>query len=562
MKEVICIFVFFCSVLAYSRDFLFENDKSEYSIVVLNDDLECVDTAAKELQKYLQLVGNVNLPIVKCTQGVSKAIFLSLDVNEDKDSYHYFTVGNLLYITGGSERGLLYGVYAFLENELNVSWFTSDFTQIVRRNRYEITKLDIRSKPAFPYRLVFYYKALTNNEWCAHNMLNTQNKVVKNSYGGMDAWWGMHTFDKLIPSSVYFNEHPEFFSLRDGRRISNGQLCLTNPDLLTVLCKSLHDVIQKNPDYYVYDVSQNDNLLYCQCSKCEHMAKRYGGQTGLLIWFVNQVAENISKKFPDKMIGTFAYRYSRSIPKGIYPHENVAIRLCSFECCFSHALNKCERNVNFLNDLKAWSKLTPNINIYDYCVGFKQYLAPHPYFRSMAKRLCNYKDYGVKTILMLGQYESEWGEFSEMRAWVSAKLMWNPEQNVDSLAKKFIDGYYGRASSNIWNFYLLTQSIADKDNHFTIYCDYKNKAYSNEYMKKAKTILEHAAKQVVNDSEITKRVNRVLAQIYYLEVMQSPVSSRFNGVLQKLRYIIEKDPTYAKEYRKTLNQALGFRVYL
>ena len=56
----------------------------------------------------------------------------------------------------------------------------------------------------------------------------------------------------------------------------------------------------------------------------------------------------------------------------------------------------------------------------------------------MAKRLCSYKDYGVKTILMLGQYESEWGEFSEMRAWVSAKLMWNPEQNVDSLAKKFI----------------------------------------------------------------------------------------------------------------------------
>jgi hypothetical protein len=81
-------------------------------------------------------------------------------------------------------------------------------------------------------------------------------------------------------------------------------------------------------------------------------------------------------------------------------------------------------------------------------------------------------------------------------------------------------------------------------------------------MKKAKTILEHAAKQVVNDSEITKRVNRVLAQIYYLEVMQSPVSSRFNGVLQKLMRIVEDDPTYAKEYRKTLDQALGFRVYL
>lgn len=562
MRSLIYILMFSFSVLAHSRNYLFENGKSNYSIVILNNGTECIETAANELQEYLRLVGDVKLPIIKSITEKTNVINLSVSYSGGKDSYHYYTVDNSLHIEGGDERGLLYGVYAFLENELNVRWFTPDCTQFFRRKKYELTNLDVQNAPSFPYRLVFYYKAMTNNQWCAHNLLNTQNKVVRNNYGCMEAWWGMHTFDKLVPSSTYFKEHPEYYSLRDGRRISNGQLCLSNSDLLKVLCESLHNVIQNNPYCYVYDVSQNDNLLYCECSKCEKLAKRYGGQSGLMVWFVNQVADYIKKSFPDKMIGTFAYRYTRSIPRGIVPRENVAIRLCSFECCFSHELDYCERNVNFLEDLNSWRKLTSNIHIYDYCVGFKQYLAPHPYFRPMANRLRHYKDNGVKTILMLGQYESEWGEFSEMRAWITAKLMWNPEQNVDSLARIFINGYYGRASSQIWEFYQLTQDIVNKDSHFTIYCDYKNKAYSDEYMDKGKALLEKGAELVSKDLELSKRVNRVLAQIYFLDVMRSPVSARVNGTLYKLKRIVEDDPTYAKEYRKTLDQALGLRTYL
>ena len=35
---------------------------------------------------------------------------------------------------------------------------------------------------------------------------------------------------------------------------------------------------------------------------------------------------------------TLAYRYTRQAPKTIKPADNVIIRLCSIECCFSHPL--------------------------------------------------------------------------------------------------------------------------------------------------------------------------------------------------------------------------------
>lgn len=40
----------------------------------------------------------------------------------------------------------------------------------------------------------------------------------------------VHTFEKLIPVEKYFTEHPEWFSPPiHGKRIKDGQLCLSNP---------------------------------------------------------------------------------------------------------------------------------------------------------------------------------------------------------------------------------------------------------------------------------------------------------------------------------------------
>lgn len=53
--------------------------------------------------------------------------------------------------------------------------------------------------------------------------------------------WGpwVHTFAGLVPPDEHFETHPEWYAEVDGRRISNGQLCLTNEAMYDVLVANL-----------------------------------------------------------------------------------------------------------------------------------------------------------------------------------------------------------------------------------------------------------------------------------------------------------------------------------
>lgn len=559
MKRLTTILALVLCLCTNADNYLFRNGVSNYVIVADTTSNTTRATAARELQTYLKLVSGVNCNVT--TEKATNNILLQ-ETNDQRESYHYYTDGTNIIISGSKGRGLLYGVYAFLENEIGVHWFTPDYTTIPKLKRYKVHSMDIRSEAAFAYRFLYYYDAIHCNEWCAHNLLNTSDRTTSNKYGKMECWWGMHTFCKLIPADKYFKTHPEYFSLREGKRIENGQLCLSNPNVMKALTAALLNVIKTKPGYYVYDVSQNDNQMYCECDLCNALAEKYGGQSGLMVWFVNQVADEIAKYYPNVKIGTFAYRYTRSTPKNIKVSPNVAIRLCTFDCCFSHDLDACERNTDFVKDMDGWCKLTPNLHIYDYCAGFQQYIAPLPYYRPMAERLRHFHNIGVKTILELGEYDGRWGDMSEMKQWVAAKLMWNPYQDVDSLCQVFIDGYYGNASDDIWQFYQLTQNITTENTHFTIYCDYKNPAFTSEYRKQSRQLTDHALYLVKDDSIMEKRVNRVAALVYYLQVMNDPLSSKVNGTLKKLEDIERVDPTYFREHHQTLHDTMKHWGYI
>src|SRR5690606_374907 len=123
----------------------------------------------------------------------------------------------------------------------------------------------------------------------------------------------------------------------DGKSVHpEAQLCLTNPDVLEIVCRNLQAAIDRNPEALYWSVSQNDNVNYCRCDKCAELDKKYaafapeekmysthGGSgypalgMGSLLSFVNQVAD----RFPDKIIYTLAYQYSRVPPKGIVPRK-------------------------------------------------------------------------------------------------------------------------------------------------------------------------------------------------------------------------------------------------
>src|SRR5512138_782014 len=71
-----------------------------------------------------------------------------------------------------------------------------------------------------------------------------------------------------------------------------------------------------------------------------------GCQIGPVLALVNRVAEAIEKDYPDKLIDTFAYQWTRKPPKEMRPRPNVIVRLCSIECCFAHPLATCDSKEN------------------------------------------------------------------------------------------------------------------------------------------------------------------------------------------------------------------------
>ncbi len=122
-----------------------------------------------------------------------------------------------------------------------------------------------------------------------------------------------------------------------------------------------------------WSVSQNDNDQYCRCEACSQLNTKYGGvPSGSILYFVNEVA----KAFPDKVISTLAYWYSRTAPSNLQAEHNVNIMLCNIES--RRQAPVFETDSAFSNDLIAWGKLSGNILIWDYNIQFANLVSPFP----------------------------------------------------------------------------------------------------------------------------------------------------------------------------------------
>ncbi len=106
--------------------------------------------------------------------------------------------------------------------------------------------------------------------------------------------------------------------------------------------------------------------------------------------------------FPDKIISTLAYQYTRSAPKKVKPLPNVNIMLCSIECNRSMPIAKDPSSASFVKDIKDWTKLTGNILIWDYVVQFRNYISPFPNLRVLQPNLAFFADNGCRLMFQQG----------------------------------------------------------------------------------------------------------------------------------------------------------------
>ncbi len=429
---------------------------SEYKVVLPENPSESVAYAADEFIKYIALATGKTL---EKADSADKAIYIGCHPDEalGEEGFDIKVVEDDLIISGNSSRGTLYGVYTFLEEYIGWRWYDREYEKVKVSDFIQIP-LDTndRQVPILWVRSNYCFNAVRFHEF-AVKLKNNQvldGYPIPESMGGSIAYDGGmgHTFNSLVPMDEYYDEHPEYFTW-NGHSINgwgqrSTQLCLTNPEVLDIVIKAVRRILEANPDARIVSVSQNDNHDYCICESCARIDAEEGSHAGTLLRFVNAVAEDIAEDYPNVMIDTFAYQYTRTPPKITVPRENVQVRLCSIECCFSHPIEdgSCRQNKAFMADLKGWSEICDNLAIWDYTTNFHNFCAFQPNFNVLPQNIVTFYEHGAKNVMELGNYIGPSGEFDELRSYLLAKLLWDPymtEEEYQYHINDFLEGYYG-----------------------------------------------------------------------------------------------------------------------
>src|SRR5574344_34092 len=177
MKKELLIVALFLLVanirIAGAKDYrIFSNGKSRYDIVLSAQASASEKTAAKELRKFLKLIGNVELPITEGTATKGGHIYVGFSEQVGKltglkrpdykdETFMVRSVGANLVIFGGAKRGTLYGVYGFLQKELGCRWWTPSDSLIPQRKEWQMSSsLCYTEKPAVSIRFNQYHDAM------------------------------------------------------------------------------------------------------------------------------------------------------------------------------------------------------------------------------------------------------------------------------------------------------------------------------------------------------------------------------------------------------------------
>lgn len=504
------------------------------------------NTAAGELRAWLEKAGFV-VGEAGTTIRVGGPVIPELG----DDGYTISINGDEININGGKKRGTLYGAYTFLEKYIGWRWYADGVERLVPAELPD--RIELTEKPVFAFRDSFWDCYIRHPIFGVRQKINSGfGRVVPAEFGGDIRYArqaNCHTFDRLLPWEEYFDEHPEYYAMIDGKR-DKRQLCLTNPEVLRLVTENVKKWIKEDPDAGMISVTQNDNMDYCTCDDCAKVDSEEESHAGTMLRFVNAIADEVKKDYPDWIVDTFAYQYTRKAPKLTVPRDNVAIRLCSIECCFSHPLDDgdCEINRAFVKDIEDWNRICDRLYIWDYTTDFSYYVTSFPNFGVLAPNVRFYADHHVTGLFEQGEYQSQSGEFGELRSYLLAKLLWDPYMSEAELKyhfEDFLEGYYGAGWKNIEEYIRRLQALITPENHVRIFDNPKH--FLRGFRKQTDELeaLWDAAEKEAGDAVERVRCSRIQMDYIKLNKLWYDREDRRQG-----------SPEAFSEYSKKVNQAL------
>lgn len=498
--------------------------KSAYKIIVASKVGEKEQTAATALQTYIEKVSGAKLPIspesavagkfeiiVGFNSHAAKAGFKTTALQQGEALI--LTSGNHILIAGGGPDGVLAAAYIFIEKYLGARLFAYGLPTILKQASITLPNIQLRETPAMAYREAFF-QPIYNEEY--RNWHHLDFFDIPNTKWGL---WG-HSFFRLVPPGKYFKSHPEYFAFRNNKRIPNGQLCLSNPEVLEIAIEELKKKMKENPQAVYWSLSQEDNDLYCLCDKCYPLDKKEHSHGASVLNFVNKVAA----RFPSEKFVTLAYHYSFTPPATIRPAANVIVQISTINAYRQAPIRTAPQDEPIRKGFDAWAKKTGNLMVWDYSANFNHFLCPYPDFEVIKGNIQYYQSKGVKMVFVQGNHHPI-SDFTELRCYLWSKLLWNPKLDTDEVIREFVNGFYGKGAPFVMQYIQsLHESLKASgkplglgDNPVDHYNGYLSPAQLSKYSE----YLRQAQEAVGNDVNASYRLRLLRFGIEYVKVEQN-----------------------------------------
>jgi len=514
------LFVFSFSDVSASPIVIVKDHQPIATIVIPASASQQLKNAAKVLQNYIKQSTGAVLPISTDIQNNNVSIHIGLTpfvkkqniklYNLDEDGFILQGINaHNFIILGGSDWGTEFGIYDFLERYIGVLWLvpTELGVDIPKHASLILPDVKVINSPVYLSRQV--------------SPINIDGNEGLGVWGRFNRLRGRiyfhHNLVNLFDPKEFAVTNPEFYSFSKKKgKIPLDEQWQPNFSALGIVDTASSKIIRyfnKNPKVTSYSLGINDYTIFDQTP--QSLARRNGKKNYLgledvsddYFKWANAVVKKVTLKFPDKKFGLLAYSNVATPPsKNIGINPSIVPFLTYERMRWADSSLK-EKGHQLTLD---WIKLCPTIGWYDYVYGLN-YLIPRVYFHEMQDYLIWGSKHQVK--YYYAELYPNWGEGP--KPWILSKLLWNPNQNVDSLLNIWYDRFAGRkAAPKLKEFYALWEIFWTKDIYSSKwntnegqYLPFSNISYlnavHNSIIYRSDSLMEYAYK--LADTEIQKK---------------------------------------------------------
>jgi hypothetical protein len=458
-----------------------EDGRPVATIVVAANAGERVKLAAEELQTYLEKMSGAKLPIVtdaaspqgtmilvgdsKAAAAVGVPIPSGLTNARREEGFVIVCKGDRLLLAGNTQgpyHGTEYAVCDFLRS-LGVRWFMpGEFGEMVPTLRtIRVPEQEVRQKPDFVMRNWWLHTtpalAPVEARWKVRNKMNPDQ---------MFATPGDSSVRGVVAPKAMLKDKPELFALNENGTRNEFLPNLTNPEAVKVAADIIKESLRKNPaansfgfapdDGYPRDFNPETVKLNQGFVELYGRPNVPGEASTSLEWFtfVNRVASEVRKEFPDAYIATNGYANRDIAPQGIALDDHLVLMFAAIWSCTLHAYDDdhCWQKVRQGQMLRRWCELCKNVWIYGYNYQMLvSGLTPLPEFTKLRRDFPLMKKWGVMGFL--DETRNAWAEAGIASRYLRAQLEWNANADVDAILDDFFAQWYGKAAQPMKAFY-------------------------------------------------------------------------------------------------------------